>query len=154
VDRIPIRAVFVLLLAAGCSSRPAALITPVMPASRAIAHAEVIEPLSSGVASRGREAFVELQCHACHRVAEDAGLPELADAWEGPVLSNLGELPPEAVGWKITTRAGSGPESEFESPMVEAASQMTARQLVDIIAYLRDPVSASDQKEDLDEQEN
>lgn len=103
-------------------------------------HSQKVLPLTSGDAAAGRKAFVALQCHACHRVAGDDTLPVVEDAWDGPVLHDLGTESEEEVAWKIVTRSGTGPESVFESPMVEHASAMTERQLVDLIAYLRNPV--------------
>ncbi len=99
--------------------------------------------LSSGNAVRGRKAFIDLQCPACHRVAEDETLPVRKDAWEGPLLHDLGAESAEAVGWKIVTRTELGPETLYESEMVESASAMTERQLVDVVAYLRDPAAGA-----------
>lgn len=91
---------------------------------------------------RGRKAFLDLQCHACHRVAEDETFPVRKDAWEGPVLRDLDADSAEAVAWKIVTRTELGPDFD-ESEMTEAASAMTERQLVDLVAYLRDPAAGA-----------
>lgn len=128
------------ILLAACTARSPALLTPAT-GDMVAAHAEVL-PLSSGDGVRGRNAFIDLQCHACHRVAEDDSLPAIVGAWEGPLLQDLGREPAEAVAWRIVTRTKRGPESVFESPMAESVTAMTERQLVDLIAYLRDPAAA------------
>ncbi len=131
------------LLAAGCATRTPALVSPAAGVLPAAPHSREVLPLSSGDPARGRIAFIDLQCHACHRVAEDERLPVRSDAWEGPVLHDLGKESAEAVGWRIVTRTELGPEALYESEMVEAASRMTNEQLVDIIAYLRDPAAGA-----------
>lgn len=137
---------FITLLAVflfgACASQPPAILTPETGELGGITHSRAMMPLTSGDATRGRKSFIALQCHACHRVAEDKDLPLIDDAWDGPVLHDLGKEPAEAVGWRIVTRTSLGPESVFESPMEEYSSAMTERELVDIIAYLRDPSSA------------
>jgi mono/diheme cytochrome c family protein len=115
-------------------------VTPVSAVPLIAPHAQAID-LSAGDPARGRSAFIALQCHACHRVAEDDSLPKVEEGWEGPLLDELGSESPEVVGWKIVTRTRLAPESIFESPMVESASEMTERQLVDLIAYLRNPAA-------------
>lgn len=143
--------VFARLVAVGllvsCSTQPPTVVTPAADALSLAVHSRQVLPLSTGDPGRGRAAFIDLQCHACHRVAEDDALPIVEDAWEGPLLSELGKESPEAVGWKIVTRTRLGPESIFESPMVESASAMTERELVDVIAYLRDPIAGRDEKQ-------
>ena len=129
------------LLLAACAAQPPAVVTPDAGSLFLAAHSREVLPLSSGDPVRGRAAFIALQCHACHRVAEDEALPAVEGAWEGPVLHDLGNQSPEAVGWTIVTRTRLGPESVFESPMVETAAAMTERQLVDLIAYLRHPAA-------------
>jgi mono/diheme cytochrome c family protein len=94
---------------------------------------------ADGDAARGRRAFIELKCHACHRVAEDSALPRFEGAWEGPPLRDLGKESVEEVAWKIVTRTHLAAESVYESPMAESASAMSEAQLVDLVAYLRAP---------------
>jgi mono/diheme cytochrome c family protein len=130
-----------LVFLAGCAARNPAVVTPVTGTLFFAAHAQQVLPLSSGDPEHGRAAFIALQCHACHRVAEDETLPVVEGAWDGPVLRDFAKESPEAVGWRIVTRTRLGPESLFESPMVESATTMTERQLVDLIAYLRDPAA-------------
>jgi len=97
--------------------------------------------LSTGEPTRGRSAFIELRCHACHRLAEDASIPAFPGAWEGPLLHHLSRQSVEAVAWKIVTRTSAHHDAVFESPMSESASAMTERQLADVVAYLRDPAA-------------
>lgn len=127
------------LLVEACATQTPALFTPAAGVLLAAPHSRQVLPLSSGDPARGRKAFVDLQCHACHRVAEDPSLPVPSDAWDGPLLHDLGKESAEAVAWKIVTRTELGPESLYESEMVEPAAAMTERQFVDIVAYLRDP---------------
>ena len=124
-----------LVLAAACSTNP-----PQAPLSAA-AHAQPVSRVATGDPVHGRRAFLDLHCNACHRVAEDPSLPRTAVAAEGPLLHDLGRETPETVGWKIVTRTELDPEAIFDSPMTDAASAMTERQLVDLIAYLRDPAA-------------
>lgn len=122
--------------------------TATAPAPKVIAaHSPHPPNVSNGDARQGRKAFTDLQCHACHRVAEDMKLPVFEGAWDGPLLHGLGKEPAEAVAWKIVSRSSQGPESIYESPMAERASAMTEKQLVDLIAYLRDPAAGA--KEDV-----
>ena len=60
-------------------------------------------------------------------------------AWDGPLLHDLGKEPAEAVAWRIVTRTNVDAEGIYDTPMAEAASAMTERQLVDLVAYLRNP---------------
>jgi mono/diheme cytochrome c family protein len=120
-----------------------AVFTPASGVLLFAAHSQQVISLSSGDAVRGRKAFLDLQCHACHRVAEDETLPVRKDAWEGPVLRDLDADSAEAVAWKIVTRTELGPDALYESEMTETASAMTERQLVDLVAYLRDPAAGA-----------
>lgn len=106
------------------------------------AHAQRSVDFRKGDAARGRVAFVELRCNACHRVAEDPSLAQFPDAWEGPLLHDLGKEPPEAVAWKIATRSDLDPEAIYDMPMAEVASSISDQQLVDLVSYLRNPRSA------------
>ena len=124
------------LLAVACTSAPPMTVTPVTGSFSLAAHAQRVPPLSSGDAVRGRQAFLDLRCPACHRVAED---PSLKGSSSGPLLHDLGKESAEAVGWKIVTQTRLAPDAMYESAMAEAASAMTDRQLVDLVAYLREP---------------
>jgi hypothetical protein len=126
-------------LIVACASRVPAVITPDTGAFIGGAHSQMVTPLTSGDPARGRQAFIDLRCHACHSVAAGDSLPAIEGRWKDPLPLNLGAESPEGVAWRIVTRTRLAPESLFESAMVESASAMTERQLVDLIAYLRDP---------------
>lgn len=128
-----------LLLAGACAARTPVHLTPSMSVRSIAIHVQEIQPLTDGDAARGRQAFIDLQCHACHRVAEDETLPRIEGAWDGPLLHDLGDASPEAVAWRIVTRTTLDPESVYESPMADSATAMTGRQLIDLVAYLRNP---------------
>ena len=95
--------------------------------------------LSDGDPIAGRRAFIAVQCIDCHRVAEDPALPRGARAIAGPVLENLARATPQELADRIRNRKTGGDEALFDKKMSSYAQTMTARQLVDIIAYLRQP---------------
>ncbi len=133
------------LLVGACVARmpPPVQLTPSTGSFRLVAHAQLdTVPLSSGDVVRGRRAFLDLRCHSCHRVAEDPTLPVATDAVEETLLKELGKYPPEAVAWKIVAQTSMDSEAVYDSPMEEPVSAMSERQLVDIVAYLRDPAAA------------
>ena len=135
------RKAFVILLvfAGACAERTPVSLTPSMSVMPIAVHAREIDPLDNGDAARGRQAFIDLRCHVCHRVAGDETLPRFEGAEDGPVLHDLGRESAEAVAWRITARTSLDPESIYDSPMEESASAMTGRQLADVVAYLRNP---------------
>ncbi|HET7710890.1 MAG TPA: c-type cytochrome [Thermoanaerobaculia bacterium] len=133
----PVLSVIALLLIAGCAGQPRAHISPMVSFAP---HSYETPELSTGVPARGRQAFIELQCHACHRVAGDPSLPKVEGAPEGRLLRGLCDESAESVAWKIVSRTDMSAESLYDdSPMHESASLMTERQLVDLVAYLRNP---------------
>jgi cytochrome c2 len=92
-----------------------------------------------GDALAGRRAFIDLQCIDCHRVAEDPGLPRGARAIAGPILSGLGRSSAHDVARKITSRDTGANEDLLDRTMKDYAQPITARNLVDLVAYLRSP---------------
>lgn len=86
----------------------------------------------------GRRTFISLQCIDCHRVAEDPELPRGARAIAGPLLRGLDQYTPREVARRITSRS-TGSEELFGRTMKDYAQPITARQLVDLVAYLRHP---------------
>lgn len=94
---------------------------------------------SDGDPLAGRRAFIDHGCIDCHRVAEDPELPRGARAIAGPVLSNLGRSPAQEVARKITSRETGADEDLLDRTMKDYAQPITARNLVDIVAYLRSP---------------
>ncbi|HUJ13037.1 MAG TPA: cytochrome c [Thermoanaerobaculia bacterium] len=87
----------------------------------------------------GRRAFIAMQCIDCHRVAEDPELPLGRRAIAGPLLSGLGNRTPGEVANRITSSKTGADQELFERTMKDYAQPLTARQLVDIVAYLRNP---------------
>jgi mono/diheme cytochrome c family protein len=87
----------------------------------------------------GRREFIAMQCVDCHRVAEDAELPRGLRAIAGPQLSGLSRYTPVELANRITSRTTGASEELFDKTMKDYAQPMTARQLVDIVAYLRNP---------------
>lgn len=96
---------------------------------------------ADGDAAAGRRAFVEMQCVDCHRVSRDLSLPAGRRSIAGPILSGLGAVPASAVAMTITSRNTGASEELFGRTMKDYAQPMTARQLVDVVAYLRTPRS-------------
>jgi mono/diheme cytochrome c family protein len=98
--------------------------------------------LMQGDAAAGRRAFIEMQCIDCHRVAEDPQLPQGPRAIAGPVLANLNRYSAHQLAERITSRTTGSSEELFNRTMKDYTQPMTARQLVDIVAYLRNPPKA------------
>lgn len=94
---------------------------------------------ADGDAVAGRHAFVDMQCINCHRVAEDPALPRGRRAIAGPELRGLAHRAPREVARRITSRDTGAGEALFDRTMKDYAQPLTARQLVDIVAYLRSP---------------
>jgi mono/diheme cytochrome c family protein len=88
---------------------------------------------ASGVPARGRQAFIDLRCHSCHRVAEDPSMSRPGAVWEGPLLHDLGKETPQAIAQRIVARARTN------RAMAQSCAAMTDGQLHDIVAYLRAP---------------
>lgn len=131
------RALLALLLLASCA-------TPVpirFGAHQASAPVVAISnpKFADGDAIAGRRAFIAAQCVDCHRVAEDSALPRGRRAIAGPLLSGLGRYAPGEVASRITSRSTGASEELFERTMKDYAQPLTARELVDIVAYLRNP---------------
>lgn len=87
----------------------------------------------------GRRAFTELQCNDCHRVAGDPELPRGARAVAGPILSDLRRYSSRQIAQKITSRSTGAGEDLLDKTMKDYAQPITARKLVDVVAYLRHP---------------
>ncbi len=95
--------------------------------------------LFQGNSLAGRHAFINLQCIDCHRVAEDPELPAGRQAIAGPVLERMNRYGPRDLAQRITSRGTGASEELFNRTMKDYSEPMTARQLVDIVAYLRNP---------------
>jgi mono/diheme cytochrome c family protein len=95
--------------------------------------------LSEGDPIAGRQTFIAMQCIDCHRVAGDPALPAGRRSIAGPVLRGLDRHPAKEVASRITSRTTGVGEELFGRTMKDYAQPMTARQLVDVVAYLRHP---------------
>ena len=105
--------------------------------------------LPKGDASAGRQAFQDLKCHACHRVAGRSGLPAPIAEAVGPDLdatlrqrdpSELAEAiitPSHSVSVRSSPAVRERLARETSSPMGDFSRAMTVRQLADLLAYLR-----------------
>ncbi|HSP33651.1 MAG TPA: c-type cytochrome [Thermoanaerobaculia bacterium] len=93
--------------------------------------------LMEGNAAAGRQAFIDLQCVDCHRVAADPSLPMGRRSIAGPVLEHLERYSAHDLAGRITSRDTGASQELFEKTMKDYTQPITARQLVDIVAYLR-----------------
>jgi len=103
--------------------------------------------LPDGDAARGRAAFVEMRCHACHAVD---GVETAAPVAEPVVPVVLGGAVPRPVSDGTLVTAIVNPSHEIShgylksavaigrrSRMGEYGEAMTVQQLVDIVAFLQ-----------------
>ena len=126
-----------IVLAAACSSPIAVRFGAHQAAAPIVA---ISNPsFADGDALAGRRAFIAMQCIDCHRVAEDPELPRGRRAVAGPLLSGLHSRTSSEVAQRITSRSTGADQELFERTMKDYAQPLTARQLVDIVAYLRNP---------------
>jgi len=95
--------------------------------------------LSDGDRVAGRRAFIEARCTDCHRVAEDPSLPLGPRAMAEPPLADLDRYAPRALYDHIIDRNTGKGVALYNREMGEYVERLSARQLVDIVAYLRDP---------------
>jgi mono/diheme cytochrome c family protein len=105
--------------------------------------------LPKGDARAGRQAFQDLKCHVCHRVAGETRLrPPIAEA-RGPDLdatlvqrdaSEIAEAiiaPSHSVSVRTSATVKERLAREMRSPMGDFSRAMTVRQLADLLAYLQ-----------------
>jgi len=95
--------------------------------------------LWQGDAIAGRREFINHSCIECHRVAEDPQLPPGARSIAGPLLEQLDRYKPSALAERIVNRKTGESEELFDKTMADFAQPLNARQLADIVAYLRHP---------------
>jgi sulfur-oxidizing protein SoxX len=134
-------------------SRPAAAATALfMAATLALCGCEAPRKsaagfhLPDGDPVRGRAAFVELRCHACHSVAGVADLPKpVADpplpfALGGPsaVVRTDGEMVTAILepSHRITMASPASVQAGRLSRMGDFTEAMTVRQLIDLVAFV------------------
>jgi mono/diheme cytochrome c family protein len=104
--------------------------------------------LPSGDPRQGRQAFQDLKCHVCHRVAGETTLaPPFADA-RGPDLdaslrrqdaSDIATailVPSHSSSVKSSERVKRMLSAQLKSPMADYSRVLTVRQLADLLAYL------------------
>lgn len=90
-----------------------------------------------GDVTAGRENFVKYRCNVCHSLAGEKPAAQVP-------LRDLSRETPEAVANMIVSRTHLAPEALFdEMAMSSAASQLSTRELMEIVAYLRQPRRAS-----------
>jgi cytochrome c553 len=90
-----------------------------------------------GDVAAGRGNFVKYRCNVCHSVAGQKPAAQVP-------LRDLSRETPEAVANMIVSRTHLAPEALFdEMAMSSAASQLSRQELMDIVAYLRQPRRAS-----------
>jgi mono/diheme cytochrome c family protein len=95
--------------------------------------------LSEGDRVAGRRAFIDSRCTDCHRVAEDPHLPLGPRAVTQPPLAELDRYAPRALYDHIIDRNTGKGVALYNREMSEYVERLSARQLVDIVAYLREP---------------
>jgi L-cysteine S-thiosulfotransferase len=124
---------------AGQADRPLELVTIELPAGKATA---------------GRQAFEDLKCHLCHRVAGETRFPAPTSAARGPDLGDEAvrlQTPSEVAAaivspsHSMSVRTNQAVKerlrTEDASPMGDFSSRLTVRQLADLLAYLRSPAA-------------
>lgn len=94
---------------------------------------------AAGDAIAGRRTFIDMQCIDCHRVAEDPKLPRGKRAIAGPVLHDLQRYTSKELATRITSRATGAAQELLDRTMKDYTQPLSAQQLVDIVAYLRNP---------------
>jgi hypothetical protein len=104
--------------------------------------------LPTGNIEAGRQAFLDLKCVVCHRVAGEATFPAPVSETQGPELDRtLGRRPASEVANAITVpshsmsvRTSDDVKKRLEgmllSPMGDFTRSMTIRQLADLVSYL------------------
>ena len=87
----------------------------------------------------GRRAFIDLKCIDCHTVAEDPHLPKSGRADSGPILARQDRYKAIELADIIRNTNTGKNEDYLGQVMRDYTQKMTVRQLVDVVAYLRNP---------------
>jgi hypothetical protein len=95
--------------------------------------------LEDGDKELGRRVFIQYGCVDCHRVAEDPKLPLGKRAIAQPPLEHLGRVSAYDLKNRILDRNTGKGVTLNNREMGEYVERLSARALVDVIAYLRDP---------------
>lgn len=105
--------------------------------------------LPRGDARAGRQAFQDLKCHVCHRVAGETGLPAPIAEVRGPDLDatlqqqDTSEIAAAIIAPSHSFSVRTSPavkerlSREMKSPMGDFSRVLTVRQLADLLGYLR-----------------
>lgn len=101
--------------------------------------------LPKGDPARGRAVFVKLECYACHEVTgEKFPAPVEQAAKAGPELSQMAPLhdaeyfAEAVINPTATIEKGKGYEAaDGSSKMPDFNDEMTVKELIDLVAYLR-----------------
>ena len=104
--------------------------------------------LPAGDPVAGKQAFVELQCWACHRVVGHPDVPQPVSVPPGPAVdADMGRVLSGVIATSIVIPSHSisgkeGPWEESElSPMGDYTDEMTVRQLIDLVAFIKSTAS-------------
>lgn len=147
-----------LAMAPGCASPPEAPgpVERSEPAAQSAQYdtQELVVTLPAGEIQAGRQAFLDLKCAVCHRVAGEATFPEPFSEFRGPDLDRTLALRPAAdvaaaivvpshsMSLRISDDVKKRLEQMLLSPMPDFSRTMTVRQLADLLMYLRSPEAA------------
>jgi mono/diheme cytochrome c family protein len=105
--------------------------------------------LPKGDVKGGRQAFLDLKCHACHRVAGEIAFPAPVADMRGPDLDatlrsrDASEVaaaiivPSHSSSVRSSARVKEALARQMNSPMADFSGVLTVRQLSDVLAYLR-----------------
>lgn len=102
-----------------------------------------IEFVSSGNVAEGRKAFIDLGCVRCHGVLGDGTLPAPVPG-AAPILGGLNaehtteELSQAMAAPSHSIAPGFDAKTDGSSGMEDLTRKMTVRQLIDIVAYLKE----------------
>lgn len=92
--------------------------------------------LPIGDAAAGRQAFIDMECYACHAVAGDAEMPAPTETVHGPEIGAAqASQTREYIADSIISPAHIIPPPETESPMPKLRTEMSVQQLVDLVAF-------------------
>ena len=87
---------------------------------------------AQGDPNHGAKVFAKMRCDTCHAIATTTGTGSLHP------LPDLSTTPPSRIADMIVKRTGVAHDALFDDmAMSSAVSQMTVKELDDVVAYLR-----------------
>jgi L-cysteine S-thiosulfotransferase len=104
--------------------------------------------LPKGDSAAGRQAFQDLKCHVCHRVAGEKEFSPIAEL-QGPMLNATLQLqtasdvaaaiiaPSHSLSVRTSEKVKAQMSRQGQSPMGDFSRVLTVRQLADLLSYLR-----------------